>query len=168
MTRWYFDISTKVTDKLNFISILSDNSSPEEWNVRMSIDFTIRFLALMASTVAYMISITFVRFGYNSEHYAFFGSNLTDAEFTKLILFQSISTVVELVAMAAMVVCTQSLVKGGIIAPCIALFKRHLCYQALFIFAAGHIISDVFLARLVLDTSLPVHISISFAPTSAP
>jgi hypothetical protein len=166
MTRRYYDISARVVKKLSFITILRDNSTPEEWNIRMSIDFTIRFLALIASTVAYMISITFVRFGYNSKHYAFFGSNLTDSQFTNLLVFQTISTTVEIVAMIVTVVCTQSLVKGGIIAPCIALFKQYLCYQALFIFAAGHIISDVFLARLVLDTSLPTPITL--APTFAP
>jgi hypothetical protein len=155
MTRRYYDISARVVEKLSFIPILSDNSTPEEWNIRMSIDFTIRFLALMASTVAYMISITFVRFGYNSGHYAFFGSNLTDSQFTNLLIFQTISTTVEIVAMIVTVVCTKSLVKGGIIAPCIALLKQYLSYQILFIFAAGHIICDVFLARLVLDTTMP-------------
>ncbi len=166
MTSFYFKISSRVIDALSFLPCLYDNSNPQQWNIRLSIDFTVRLYALVMSSLAYMVSVTFVRFGYNSDHYSFFGSQLSADAFNQLLLFQGVGCIVDIATVAITGYVTRSLVPGGALGS-VVIFQQFRSFLIFFVMTGAHIITDVFLARVLLDVPA-VSESPSLLPTLGP
>jgi hypothetical protein len=157
MTRWYFRLTDRLQQSVKgrgVLGLLYDPSNGAQWNSRIAVDFMLRFVAANTAALAFMAVTTFLRFSYNRGRYTYFGSDLSDADFGRSMIFIALSVAVEIIGAVLMAVSTRGLVKGGITAPLIALLRRHTGYQLFIIAAGAHIITDVFLAHVKLGRSI--------------
>ena len=136
----------------NLLSIFYDPSPYRIWSMRVALDFSLRFTCCMTSAIAYIIGLTFLRFGYNSEFYNFNETSLSNEQYERTIAYTSFALCIELLifAVCALIVAKYSEL-GMLTKPFEKLIKSEPSYFAFGVWTTAHIITDVFLAQLNLD-----------------
>lgn len=151
MTEWYFVFSSKLQQPFKgmfLIGMVYDGCTLDEWNARMSIDAMVRFVCSVTSSVAFLVSVTFLHYGYNKGSFTFFAEDLPVNQFIQLLCFLATGIAAEVAATVVLAYFSRRLVQGGIGAPFVGLMTRQPMYAVFVIVTGGHIISDVFLARI--------------------
>jgi hypothetical protein len=136
------------------LSLVHDDATQAQFFLRLSFDFMIRRLMSQFAAVAFSVTVCFIRYGYNKSHYNFFVANVEDKQFAQMMYYLTIGVVIELVILFA----CWSYFHGRRKLPCFfCTFSRMLNeYPELIffiVFTAAHILTDVFLARVVLGTT---------------
>lgn len=150
LTEWYFNLSSKIQEKLLCVPLLGpaiyDESPLDVWRVRLNLDMATRYVATEASTIAYIITLVFLRYGWNSHYYAFFANDLPYDDFVRTVVFLSINVVVECVFLTLTHNYFVDLAR-----PLGRLCYYNKWYFWSMVFGVGHVLTDVSLVRAVIN-----------------
>lgn len=150
LTRWYFDLSSKIQEKFLCVPVLGpalyDESPIEVWRVRLNIDMITRYVATESSTLAYILTLAFLRYGWNSNYYAFFASDLPHDDFVRTVTFLTMNVVVEVGFLAVVHVYFVDLAR-----PFARICQYNEWYFWAMIWSIAHVLTDVFLVRAVVN-----------------
>ena len=155
MTMTYHRFSTWLQDRTagwTITRLLRDDCTREMYLIRLSVDFMIRRVVAQCSTVTALAMVPFVRYGWNKASYGeFTARDFSRSQYDKFIWFLVVGMVVEVL----LLLCLQLWLSwSGLLnlwQPIVALLKsRPRAYVPFFVFTAAHIITDVFLATVIL------------------
>jgi hypothetical protein len=110
-----------------------------------------RFILRSSTTVSYIIFQLFLRYGYNSPFYSVDKQHYSDDRFSNLLAFIALSFVFECIVMYFPEKSLRDKTGIGILARTISFFQKapnSAPYVLFFIWALGHINSDVFVAKI--------------------
>eukprot|EP00762_Andalucia_godoyi_P005629 ANDGO_00534.mRNA.1 hypothetical protein len=119
--------------------------SSKEYQWMVVVEYCCRLVITFESLIAYISTFAFIRYGYNSKHFAFF-SAIDGREYQLLLLFCIAALIVECIA-ASVVLISMSRLSGFPVTRPLKEFASSRQLYWFMICATAHITTDIFLAR---------------------
>jgi hypothetical protein len=123
--------------------------SPKEFQWMVVVEYICRLLITVESLIAYLVTFSFIRYGYNSDHYLFFSSIDSD-DYRQVIVFCLVALVIELSCAAFILVIMSRLADFRISRPLKEYASSSQMYWFM-IWTVSHITTDIFLQRAKND-----------------
>ena len=169
MTSFYFNVTDYIQNRLKYdkneenysvlyqnstifrvlVSVIWDPSPVDVWNVRISIDYMLRFITSVSSGVGYILVVLWARFGYNSHFFTI--EDFPSSQFNKSLVFVAVGTALEVIVYFVMEQCLTRGLHLKMVRYWRVLIKHRPLYITFFILALQHVMTDVLIAKLIIS-----------------
>ena len=131
------------------VSIIWDPSPYDVWCIRISIDYMLRFVISISSGIGYIITVVWIRFGYNKRFYNV--SQLSKEQFDKTLIFVSVGTLLEVLTFYTMEYFLNKILEMKMGKFWNVLLKHRPMYIGFMIIVLQHVMTDVMIAKLIIS-----------------
>ncbi|ETO25840.1 hypothetical protein RFI_11299 [Reticulomyxa filosa] len=140
--------STRLSLGTTVVKMLYDPCLYQMWCVRLSVDYTLRYIISIASGIAFLIGLCWAEYGYNKE---FFPLDVNNEQFQKTLWFVLIGVIIEVwLYLFIDWLCIRTL-RMEMLRYWSALVYHRPQYLLFMVVAAQHVMTDVIVAKLQIS-----------------